>query len=138
MRDHVVTLRRTVATPQALTAVSQADVYLRLFARAPLGRWRLRLWDAEGRNPADAVPQGQPLKFEEIYDPEAFPLNAPDGFDGRTLTWVVRLQGSGPYSVRLSVLQGGDIVPGGDFVYSGRLDGTEEISDRFHFKIADR
>lgn len=131
MRDHVVTLRTAAVAP---AAAAQPTICLELFAVAPRGRWRLRLWDADGRNPTPVcLPNGD--DFANQCGPLVVPL-AGKNFDGKTLTWAVRLQGNGPYHVRMTLLQDWKPASGGDFVYTGPLDGTEEITGRFHFNVA--
>jgi hypothetical protein len=145
--DHVVTLQPDIASAavarpalEKVAALETAAIVLAVEAEAPSGRFRLRLWDAYGRNPTDPNANGLPLDFHGSLPRRDIVLAPTDGFDGRTLTWVVRLQSTSPaqyYSVRLSVLQvrGEKKTTSGEFVYSGPLDDVEEITGRFHFKV---
>ena len=158
--DHVVTLQPNVASKamalgtdalakypalkaQPVAELPPTRVVLALRAEAPSGRFRLRLWNDYGRKPTDpnTRPENRkPMQFAGTMARTDIVLVPPDGFDGSTLTWVVRLQASGPaqyYSVRLTLLQvhEGTQMPSGDFAYSGPLDDVEEITGRFHFKV---
>jgi hypothetical protein len=133
MRDHVVRLR---APDVSLAAAMQATVALKLEASAPRGRWRLRLWDANGRNPVRVqAPKGD--DFGNAYGPSTVTLPG-DNLDGKTLTWVVRLQGTGSYKVQMTILQDGEPASGGEFIYTGPLAGVEEITGRFHFNLVNQ
>jgi hypothetical protein len=158
INDHVVTLKaaiaaaavapiyETVSNALALKAPAPSKlpptcIALAVVAEAPSGRFRLRLWDEYGRNPTDPVAKQPPLEFRGSLPRRTVVLTPKDSFDGRTLTWVIRLQASGPaqyYSVRLTVLQvdKGKETPSSEFAYSGPLDEVEEITGRFHFKVS--
>jgi hypothetical protein len=146
MIEHVISLRPRLAPVKGNRVENAAPaiedragrVALRIHAAAPHCRVRVRLWDRLGRNPTDPA-NGQELLFTGGAPDRTLDLQLPgerDSFEGRTLTWVIRLQAAdrSSYEVRLTLLQGAAEVPGGDFSYTGPLLGLEQLSGRFHFR----
>jgi hypothetical protein len=146
MIEHVISLRPRLASVKGDLAEKAAPatedraerVALRIHAAAPHCRVRVRLWDRLGRDPTDPA-NGQQLLFTDHAPDRTLELELPGkqgSFDGRTLTWVIRLQAAeqSSYEVRLTLLQGAVEVPGGDFSYTGPLLGLEQLSGRFHFR----
>lgn len=124
-------------------------VAVKVSARAPEGECRLRLWDEDGRS-KDPVGQdeldhwqwnfsGSTDKTVELRDPQ-LGLLPPAKLRKRTVTWSVRVFASEPdsierYELRIKLLQDGEELPDGTFVYSGPLSDDQELTGRFHFEL---
>jgi hypothetical protein len=90
---------------------------------------RLRVWNAQGRNPTQPGQDGNTKRWQ---------LGAPSVLLGCTLTWSVRLapgpDGPSYFDLHVRLFQNGVALRDGDFFYSGPLDGLEERTGRFHFR----
>ena len=171
MLDTVISLKAVLETPAPEVSdpkLLQAGVtekpstpepvvhfQIRLVSPTRYGQCRLRLWDADGRDPKvitkdglvlddpDTKSKAEGWDFSERLD-ATVPVKWPaQKLYSNTLTWSVRFYSRDPgtgndpaassYELLLQVLQDNAPVPGANFSYSGPLDDYEEVSGRFHF-----
>jgi hypothetical protein len=110
-------------------------VAVELQAEAPLWQVRFKLWDADGRI-------SFPHEFssrDDAKQPLRWPLAPVKDLHGHTLTWSIRLSKNdqpASFAVRIRIMDGRELLPSADFVYSGPLDEFEERTGQFHFKVS--
>jgi len=99
------------------------------------GQVRVRLWDADGRNPEVKLSFDIPKEGLEVPPVDLIePGGNLSSLNLRTLTWAVRFAPQEPgtmkrYEVRVWVEQSGRAVPGGEFLYSGPFDDNKELDE---------
>jgi hypothetical protein len=105
------------------------------------GTCRIRLWDPDGRNPAEK--DRFPFDCAQPFEHTSPPLNGLDdvgSLNNCTLTWALRIAPRQPdtedqYEIRIRVVQNARTVPGGEFIYSGPLEDAEEVGDAALFSL---
>lgn len=126
MLDKLISL----AIDPGKAGLAAENVELELEATAPHVEPRLRLWNQEGRNPQE------PTQVRA----DRWRLGTPERLLGWTLTWSVRMAPEparrSHFKLRVRLFRDGNLLPGGDFFYSGPLEVLEERSGRFHFQKA--
>jgi hypothetical protein len=98
-----------------------------IIGQAQQGRYTVRLWDQEGKNPV-IIAEG--VNWDNVADIHT--IGSVDKLDKRIVTWdvIVSALSSGPgqfYSVTVTIRQKGEAVEGGVFQEAGKLEGTKAI-----------
>ena len=98
-----------------------------IIGQAQQGRYVVRLWDQNGKNPK-IIAEG--VNWDNVADIHA--IGAINKLNKRILTWdvIVSALSGGPgqfYSVTVTIRQKGESVEGGVFQEAGTLEGTKAI-----------
>lgn len=128
MVDNIVQLKRNGSVPQ---------IELK-FGFAQFAKYRILLWDAQGRNPTEV---GHGINVDTI--PDKFPIGSSAAdLDNRFITWqaVIASPTGGPgqqFSQTAIFTQDGATCPNSPFTQSGPLSNTITTFNQAKFQVVD-